>query len=149
MLRNVPGLLAFYLTCSACLPASGIKGKILDPSGAPVPGAQIAAVNRVGVVAQTTAAANGSFQLDAPDTANTRDTRLVVTAPGFATRTLALDQAASVQLEIAPRVDSVQVIGSTIQRVNSAPILAPIQNYTINEGSRLVITNQATDYDVP
>ena len=112
MLRNVAGLLAFCLTFSACLSASGIKGKIIDPSGAPVSGAQIAAVNRVGVVARTTAAPNGSFQLDAPETP---DTRLVVAAPGFRTRTLALDQAASVQLDIAPRTDSVQVIGSTIE----------------------------------
>src|SRR5664279_1300721 len=111
MLRIVAGLLAFCLTFSACLSASGIKGKIIDPSGAPVSGAQIAAVNRVGVVARTTAASNGSFQLDAPENA---DTRLVVTAPGFSTRTLPLDQAASVQLEIAPRTDSVQVAGSTI-----------------------------------
>jgi outer membrane cobalamin receptor len=112
MLRNVAGLLACFLIFSAGLSASEIKGKIIDPSGAPVSGAQIAAVNRVGVVAQTTAASNGSFQLDAPETP---DTRLVVAAPGFSTRTLALDQAASVQLEIAPRVDSVQVVGSTIE----------------------------------
>ena len=112
MLRIVAGLLAFCLTFSACLSASGIKGKIIDPSEAPVSGAQVAAVNRVGVVARTTAAPNGSFQLDAPETP---DTRLVVAAPGFRTRTLALDQAASVQLDIAPRTDSVQVIGSTIE----------------------------------
>src|ERR1035437_6724705 len=111
MLRIVPGLWAFLLTFSACLSASEIKGKIIDPSGAPVSGAQIAAVNRVGVVAQTTAAPNGSFQLDAPETP---DTRLVVAAPGFSTRPLPLDQAATVQLEIAPRTDSVQVAGSTI-----------------------------------
>jgi outer membrane receptor protein involved in Fe transport len=112
MLRNVPGLLACFLTFSACLSASEIKGKIIDPSGAPVPGAQVAVVNRVGVVAQTTAAPNGSFQLDAPQTAGTR---LVVAAPGFSTRTLPLEEAASVQLEIAPRVDAVQVVGSTIE----------------------------------
>src|ERR1022692_3516413 len=111
MLRTVSGLLACFLICSACLSATEIKGRIVDPSGAPVSGAQIAAVNRVGVVAQTTAAPNGSFQLDAPETP---DTRLVVAAPGFSTRTLPLDQAATVQLEIAPRTDSVQVAGSTI-----------------------------------
>ena len=112
MLRNVSGLVACFLTFSACLSAAEMKGKIIDPSGAPVAGAQIAAVNRVGVVAQTTAGANGSFQLDIPECP---DTRLVVAAPGFSTRTLALDQAASVQLEIAPRMDSVQVVGSTIE----------------------------------
>jgi outer membrane receptor protein involved in Fe transport len=116
MLRNVSGPLACFLIFSACLSAAEIKGKIVDPSGAPVPGAQIAAVNRVGVVAQTAAAANGSFQLDTPQTP---DTRLVVAAPGFSTRTLPLDGAApvqlTVQLEIAPRTDAVQVVGSTIE----------------------------------
>ncbi|MCX6627350.1 MAG: TonB-dependent receptor [Candidatus Solibacter sp.] len=112
MLRIVPGLLACIMIVPAGLSASEIKGKIIDPSGAPVSGAQIAAVNRVGVVARTTAAANGSFQLDAPQAP---DTRLVVAAPGFSTRTLPLAEAGSVQLEIAPRTDSVQVVGSTIE----------------------------------
>jgi outer membrane receptor protein involved in Fe transport len=112
MLRNVPGPVACLLICSACLSAAEIRGKITDPSGAPVSGAQIAAVNRVGVVAQTTAASNGNFQLDVPESP---ETRLVVAAPGFSTRTLTPDQAASVQLEIAPRTDSVQVVGSTIE----------------------------------
>src|ERR1039458_763896 len=102
MLRTVPGLLACFLICSACLSASEIKGRIVDPSGAPVSGAQIAAVNRVGVVAQTTAAPNGSFQLDAPETP---DTRLVVAAPGFSTRTLPLDRPAAAPREPAPRPD--------------------------------------------
>ena len=126
MLKNVPGLLAFCLFFSVCLCASEIKGKIVDPSGAPVPGAQVSIVGRVGVVAQTTTGSSGSFQLEAPETP---DNRLVVTAPGFSTRTLPLgagatpttaqtttvtNQAARVQLEIAPQVDSVQVVGSTL-----------------------------------
>jgi outer membrane receptor protein involved in Fe transport len=130
-----------YLTFSACLPASGIKGKIVDPSGAPVSGAQIAAVNRVGVVAQTTAASNGSFQLDAPETP---DTRLVVTAPGFATRTLTLDQAASVQLEIAPRVDSVQVVGSTIE----IPSSLQASSVDVIPGSRVRSSNEPFAMDL-
>ncbi len=112
MPRIVSGLTACFLTFSACLSAVELRGKITDPSGAPVSGAQVALVNRVGVVAQTTAGPSGSFLLDAPQTP---DTRLVVAAPGFLTRTLTLDEAASVQLEIAPRVDTVQVVGSTIE----------------------------------
>jgi outer membrane cobalamin receptor len=112
MLRNVLGLSASCLLFSACLLASEIKGKIIDPSGAPVVGAQIAAVDRVGVLARTTAGINGSFQLDAPETP---DIRIVVTAPGFSTRTLSPAEAASVQLEIAPQTDTVQVVGSTIE----------------------------------
>ena len=85
MFRYVTGLLAFSLLFSACLRASEIKGKIIDPAGAPVAGAQIAVVDRVGVLARTTAGLNGAFQLEAPETP---DTRIVVTAPGFSTRTL-------------------------------------------------------------
>ena len=112
MLRNVFGLLAICSLACACLPAAELKGKIIDPSGAPVAGAQIAAVDRVGVLARTTTGLNGAFQLDAPETP---DTRIVVTAPGFSTRTLPPGEAARVQLEIAPQVDSVQVVGSTIE----------------------------------
>jgi len=112
MPRIASGLVACFLIFSACLSAVELKGKITDQSGAPIPGAQVALVNRVGVVAQTTAGTSGGFLLDAPQTP---DTRLVVTAPGFLTRTLALDEAASVQLEIAPRLDTVQVVGSTIE----------------------------------
>ena len=114
MLRNAAGLLACFMTISACLSAaesaSEIKGKILDPTGTPIPGAHIAAVNRVGVVAQVTSNAVGAFQLDLPESS---DTSLVVTAPGFSTRTLPLEQTASIQLEIAPRVDSVKVVEPT------------------------------------
>ena len=123
MPRNISGLLAFNLLFCASLSASEIKGKIIDQSGAPVVGAEIAIVNRVGVVARTTAGFNGGFQLEAPETP---DTRIVVTAPGFSTRTLPPSQAASVQLEIAPQVDSVQVVGSTIE------IPATVQSASVN-----------------
>src|SRR5579862_4733208 len=104
MLRNVAALLAFCSLFSAGLRAAEIKGRIVDPSGAPVAGAQIAAVNRLGVIIRTTASLTGGFQLDAPETP---DTRIVVTAAGFSTRTLPPAETATVQLEIAPQVDSV------------------------------------------
>src|SRR5437867_3540546 len=75
MLRNVAGLLAFCLFLPVCLPASEIKGKVVDPSGAPIPGAQVSVVGRVGVVAQTNSSAGGGFQLEASETP---DNRLVV-----------------------------------------------------------------------
>ena len=135
MLRNVAGLLAFCSLFSAGLRAAEIKGKIIDPSGAPVAGAQVAVVNRVGVVARTTASLNGGFQLDAPETP---DTRIVVTAAGFSTRTLPPAEAANVQLEIAPQVDSVEVAGSTIEipatlQASSVDIIANTQVRQRNE----------------
>src|SRR5664279_1675163 len=141
MLRIVAGLLAFCLTFSACLSASETKGKIVDPSGAPISGAQIAAVNRVGVVAQTITAASGSFQLEVSETP---DTRLVVAAPGFSTRTLPLDQAASVQLEIAPRTDSVQVAGSTIE----IPATLQASSVDVIPGSRVRSSNEPFAMDL-
>src|SRR5437016_13311052 len=60
MLKHVSGLLACSLLFPACLAAIRIKGKVVDPSGAAIGGAQIAIVNRVGVVAQTTATAAGA-----------------------------------------------------------------------------------------
>src|SRR5437763_9701183 len=106
-MRIIYGCLLF----SACLSAAQVKGKVVDPSGAPIPGAQISIVSRVGVEAQTVSATNGAFELSAPEQL---DVKLVVTAPGFSTRTLAPGSAASVQLEIASQVDSVRVVGSAI-----------------------------------
>jgi len=107
----VLGPLACCLLFSACVSAAEVKGKVVDPSGAPIPYAQISVVSRVGVEAQTLSAPDGTFALY---TANEPDTRLVVTAPGFATRTAPLEAAATLQLEISPVVDSVRVAGSTI-----------------------------------
>ena len=111
MIKNVSAVSAFCLLFSACLSAAAIKGKVVDPSGAPVGGAEIAIVNRVGVVARTVAAPNGAFELDAPESA---EARVVVAAPGFSTRTVASPEASTVQLEIAPKVASIDVAGSTI-----------------------------------
>jgi outer membrane cobalamin receptor len=112
MIRNAAGLLAFCLLFSEWLCAAPIKGKVVDPSGAPIGGAQVAIVNRVGVVARTVAAPNGAFEVNSPDSA---DMNLVVAAPGFSTRTLKPSEAATVQLEIAPQSESIEVVGSTIE----------------------------------
>ena len=111
MRTSVSGPLACCLLFSACLSAAEVKGKVVDPSGAPIPNAQVSVVSRVGVEAQTVSAPNGTFQLNI---AETPGAQLVITAPGFSTKTLPLDSSVSVQLEIAPIVDSVRVVGSTI-----------------------------------
>jgi outer membrane receptor protein involved in Fe transport len=108
---------------SACLSAAEIKGKVVDPSGAPVAGAQVSVVSRVGVDAQTASSIGGAFELNIPETPGAK---LVVTAPGFSTQTLPLcgagasacqpasSQLLTVRLEIAPQIDSVRVVGSAI-----------------------------------
>src|ERR1019366_10764133 len=97
MRQNVAALAACCLFFPAGLFASQVKGTVTDPSGAPVGGAQVSVVSRVGVEAQTVSAMNGWFSLDIADIA---DARLVVTAPGFSTRTLAAGALGAVGLEI-------------------------------------------------
>jgi outer membrane receptor protein involved in Fe transport len=93
-----------------------IHGTVFDPSGAVIAGAQVSAVNRLGVAVQTTTDISGVFALKTAESG----LRLVVTAPGFETRTVALADppdlktALVIQLNIAPQVDSVSVAGSTM-----------------------------------
>jgi outer membrane receptor protein involved in Fe transport len=108
----VAGRLACLLLVANCLSAAIVKGKVVDSSGAPVPGAQVSVVSRVGVEAQTATLLNGTFEIDTPDA---NGAKLVVAAPGFSTRTVSMDQAGSIALEIAPLVDAVQVVGSAIE----------------------------------
>ena len=107
----VSGPLACCWLFSALLSAAQVTGTVVDPSGAPIPGAQVSIIGRVGVEAQTAASPNGTFQLEAAQTAGAK---LVVTAPGFSTRTLPLEREITVRLEIAPQIDSVRVVGSAI-----------------------------------
>ena len=63
MRRRISDLSAFCLFFSACLSAAEIKGKVVDPSGAPIAGAQVSVVGRVGVEAQTASSISGAFEL--------------------------------------------------------------------------------------
>ena len=105
------GLVACTFIFSACLSAADVKGTVLDPSGAPVSGAQVSIVSRLGITVQTATSFAGTFELHA---AEDPDARLVVTAPGFRTATVPLEATVSVRLAIAPQVDSVGVVGSTL-----------------------------------
>jgi outer membrane cobalamin receptor len=93
-----------------------VHGTVVDPSGAAISGAQVSAVNRLGVAQQTTTDQAGGFTLKLSETGGVR---LVVTAPGFETKSIALaatsaPEPLTVHLNIAPQVDSVRVAGSAI-----------------------------------
>ncbi len=114
--QRFSSLLAGCLFFSACLTAAPLRGTVVDPSGAPISGAEISVMDRVGVQQQTLSATNGVFAVRLPDPLPA-GWRLVVTAPGFATGEVRLDSAASpltVELALAPVVDSVRVAGSAI-----------------------------------
>jgi outer membrane cobalamin receptor len=93
-----------------------VNGTVLDPSGAAIAGAQVSAVNRLGVAQQTTTDQAGGFTLRLSEAG---DVHLVVTAPGFETKSIPLagepaPEPLTVHLNIAPQVDSVKVAGSAI-----------------------------------
>ncbi|HUJ20430.1 MAG TPA: TonB-dependent receptor [Bryobacteraceae bacterium] len=102
----------FLLAC-ACFTvrAATFQGKVTDPSGAAVPGARVAAVNRVGVVFETATDSAGAFQISVPDA---EDTQVLVTAPGFEMKTVPLAQNMTVTLAIAAQNDSITVAGSSM-----------------------------------
>jgi len=99
----------FLFVCT--LHADTFHGKVVDSSGAAVPGADVAALNRLGVLARTVTDASGSFQITVLETFGAK---LLVTASGFETKAVALTEAANITLAIAPQTDSVTVAGSAI-----------------------------------
>jgi outer membrane receptor protein involved in Fe transport len=141
MRRKISDVSAFCLFFSACLSAAEIKGKVVDPSGAPVGGAQVSVVSRVGVGAQTASSISGAFELNTPETPGAK---LVVTAPGFSTQTLPLEREMTVRLEIAPQIDSVRVVGSAMD------VAASEQGGSVNiiSGEEIRERNQAMALDL-
>jgi len=86
-MRIYVGLLAVLSILSTCLSAAvfegAVKGTVLDPSGAPVAGAQVSIMSRLGVEAQTVTSAAGTFELE---TGGIADAHLVITARASAPR---------------------------------------------------------------
>jgi outer membrane cobalamin receptor len=104
--------LPFSVFLFACvLHAETFQGKVVDPSGAAIASAGVAAVNRLGVVARAATDSAGTFQITVPETSGAN---LLVTAPGFETKTVPLTEAASITLAIAPQSDAVTVAGSAM-----------------------------------
>jgi len=109
------------------LHAETFSGKIVDPSGAAIPGARVAAVNRVGVVAQTVTDTGGAFQIAVAGAA--AGVNLLITAPGFETKNVPLAEAAVITLAIAPQNDSITVAGTAMdvplsQQGSSASVIS-------------------------
>ena len=104
--------LAFYtLVLSACAVtavAAEVTGVVVDPSGQPISGAQVAAFNAVGVITEQITDDRGHFDFYVSPLYD--DVKLRVAAPGFSTTTLSI-AASQIQLAIAPQTDSVKVTG--------------------------------------
>ncbi len=99
------------LSAPAGLRAAEIQGTVFDPSMMPVPGAQVAAVNDVGVIVAQITDDRGHFDFNVSPVFE--NYRLRVTAPGFQMVTVA-PGASNIVLQLAPVTDSVRVEGSAI-----------------------------------
>jgi outer membrane cobalamin receptor len=108
---KIRGPLAYCLFFSVCLSAAEVKGTIVDPTGARVTGARVSIVTPLGVE-RSFPSPDGAFACSLPD-----GSKLVITAPGFADKSIAAADAVpgmTVRLDLAPMVDSVTVAGSAI-----------------------------------
>jgi outer membrane cobalamin receptor len=98
------------------LPAAVIQGNVVDPSGAAIPGARVAATGRLGVVRDALTDVSGAFRITVPDGFAGQ---LIVVAGGFETRKLALEKPPAeplrVSLALAPQNDSLTVTGSAFE----------------------------------
>ena len=105
--------LSFFLLPAWAIPAFAdtMRGTVTDPTSAPIVGAHVAAVNRVGVFTETVTDTSGDFELNVPDV-NTF--HLVITAPGFATKTVTSTDSTKIRMALAPVSDAVRVTGSAV-----------------------------------
>lgn len=99
------------LSTPAVLTAAEIQGTVVDPAGRPIPGAQVAAFNDVGLIVSQITDGKGHFDFNVSPLFE--NYFLHVTAPGFQMVTVA-PGASSIQLPLAPQTESVRVTGSAI-----------------------------------
>jgi len=112
--------LVFFSTCAFApfvseAQAAELKGVILDPSGKAVVGAQVAAVNPLGIITQQVTDDKGVFDLYVSPLYE--NVSLRIAAQGFATIVTA--PTAAIRLSLAPISESVQVTGSAIDALPS------------------------------
>ncbi len=91
--------------------AAEMQGTIFDPTHNPIAGAQVAAVNDVGVIVRQITDDQGHFDFNVSPLFE--NYRLRVTAPGFQMVTVAAG-VSNITLSLAPQSDSVRVEGSAI-----------------------------------
>src|SRR5579862_4053068 len=99
-------LCALVCACAAQVRAAELKGIVIDPSGLPVAGAQVAVFTPLGVVTQQITDDKGAFDIYVSPLYE--NVMLRVTAAGFSTATVSM-AASRIQLRLAPQTDSIRV----------------------------------------
>jgi len=103
---------SFFLSTPAMLSAAEIQGTVFDPSHSPIAGAQVAAINDVGVIVEQITDDQGHFDFNVSPLFDKYQLR--ITAPGFQMVTVGAG-ASNIQLSLAPQSDSIRVEGSAIE----------------------------------
>lgn len=93
------------------LHAADYMGVVLDPTGRPIAGAQVAAINTQGIITQQLTGDDGRYNIYLSPLYE--NVRFRVASPGFQTATVALP-APRIQLSVAPVTESVRVAASAI-----------------------------------
>jgi outer membrane cobalamin receptor len=116
-------LLTALLTLLQAAQPTFVSGTIVDPMGGTVPGATVQLETAGVVVAQMQTTSDGRFSFASPSDR----VRLIVMAPGFAQRAVAIDSAATsltIELEPAPFFEAVQVTSSRGLEPRTDPTIA-------------------------
>lgn len=91
--------------------AAELKGVVIDPSQRPIPGAEVAAFNSVGIITRQITDDQGRFDLYISPLYD--NVQLRVAAPGFQLTTVGMG-ASQIQLRIAPQTESIRVTGDAV-----------------------------------
>jgi outer membrane cobalamin receptor len=124
------------LSTPAVVDAAEIKGTVVDPTRSPIPGAQVAAINGVGVIVQQITDDQGHFDFNVSPLFDNYQLR--VAAPGFQMATVG-PGVSTIQLLLAPQTDSIRVTGAVIdvpasQQGTSVSVITSAEIRDRNEG---------------
>ncbi len=121
-----------------------IQGTVTDPTQSPIPGAEVAAFNDVGVIVRQITDDQGHFDFNVSPLFDSYQLR--VTAAGFQTVTVGAG-ASMIQLMLAPQSDSIRVEGTAIdvpasQQGTSVSVITSAELRDRNEGQALDVMRE-------
>ena len=149
LLRLVVACCVLFVPASLLAQGSSISGRVVDPQGAAVPGAQVALSADAGTPRSAVSASDGSFSFQgvAPGRYTVR-----VEAPGFVPATQPVDhgtsgQTISVPLQVAGISEDVSVTGALLGTAATGKTTLPLRELpmTINTLSADLIAQQGTN----
>jgi len=116
LLRKLYFCTVVACACAVSVHAAELIGVVVDPSGMPIVGAQVAVFTQTGIVTRQITNEKGAFDIYVSPLYDTALLR--VTAAGFTTATVGMG-ASQIQLKYAAQADSVRAMGSAVDSPSS------------------------------